>query len=214
MNTDTIITRLQTGDSPCDIARDTGCTTGQLAELDYDSQCALDDDLIAVILPDYSADDGNAQIDEIIADDPQEAAEQYVEGGEWGDRSETSWVHVYAWRRGYVLDPDTGEVEEISIDRDRFTETLEALEPECDADEHDWQSPIEVLGGIEQNPGVWGHGGGVVIHEVCRQCGVYRITDTWAQDPGTGEQGLRSLKYRDADDASLQWIESQNEEDD
>jgi hypothetical protein len=70
-------------------------------------------------------------------------------------------------------------------------------EPECIRDEHDWQSPIELVGGIEENPGVFGHGGGVIINEVCLHCGCARITDTWAQDRTTGEQGLRSVEYEE-----------------
>ena len=38
-------------------------------------------------------------------------------------------------------------------------------------------------------------GGGVVIAEVCVQCGCKRTTDTWAQDRSTGEQGLTSVGY-------------------
>lgn len=68
-------------------------------------------------------------------------------------------------------------------------------EPGCAEDEHDWQAPHEIVGGIKENPGVWGHGGGVLIHEVCVHCGCGRTTDTWAQRPDTGEQGLRSVKY-------------------
>lgn len=51
------------------------------------------------------------------------------------------------------------------------------------------------------------HGGGVVVREVCAVCGCYRETDSWAQRPDTGEQGLKSIAYEEADDASLAWIE-------
>jgi hypothetical protein len=52
-----------------------------------------------------------------------------------------------------------------------------------------------------------GHGGGVIIREVCAHCGKYRVTDTWAQRMDTGAQGLEAVEYREADDASLAWIE-------
>lgn len=79
-------------------------------------------------------------------------------------------------------------------------------EPACaDGEEHDWRSPLEVVGGIAENPGVWGHGGGVTITEVCAHCGQYRETDTWADD---GRGGVcRTVEYRDADDASRAWVE-------
>lgn len=55
-------------------------------------------------------------------------------------------------------------------------------EPTCpDHDEHDWQSPHEIVGGIKENPGVWGHDGGVIINECCMHCGCKRVTDTAAQ---------------------------------
>jgi hypothetical protein len=79
---------------------------------------------------------------------------------------------------------------------DSDTVTLDEEEPECcHEDGHDWQSPYEIVGGIRDNPGVWGHGGGVLITECCMHCGCARTTDTWAQNPQTGEQGLREVSY-------------------
>src|SRR5690606_1602198 len=81
-------------------------------------------------------------------------------------------------------------------------------EPECaDDQDHDWQSPHEVLGGLEENPGVQGHGGGVIIREVCAHCGKYKITDTWANHGG--QQGFTSVKYEDADERSREWARDQ-----
>lgn len=166
----------------------------------------IDDGAVVVVLPGWVADDGNAQIEFPDASDGEEAAREYVDGGDWGDRSETVWIDVWAWRRGFALDED-GDPVELEIDRERHTITLEAEEPECDAaDGHDWQSPYEVLGGCRSNPGVFGKGGGVIITEVCAHCGCYRRTDTWATNPDTGEQGLRSLEYLEADDKSRGWI--------
>ena len=82
--------------------------------------------------------------------------------------------------------------------------TEEPTPPECldTADSHEWASPIEIVGGIKENPGVHGKGGGVVIHEVCQRCGAHRHTDTWATDRETGEEGVRSLSYTEPDTAS------------
>lgn len=68
-------------------------------------------------------------------------------------------------------------------------------EPTCLAREHNWQSPHEIVGGCKESPGVRGHGGGVIICEVCMHCGCERETDTWDQDPETGRQGLTSVRY-------------------
>ena len=96
-----------------------------------------------------------------------------------------------------VIDTWTGEEHhEVHI--------VEPVEPECidGGTEHRWDSPIAIVGGIEDNPGVQGKGGGVLIHEVCRRCGSHRHTDTWATDPATGEQGLRSVSYAEPDAGS------------
>ena len=50
---------------------------------------------------------------------------------------------------------------------------------------------------MAEDPGVHGHGGGVLITEVCRHCGCKRTTDTWAQNPETGVDGLRSVSYEE-----------------
>src|SRR5690554_5454873 len=74
------------------------------------------------------------------------------------------------------------EGELASIDGEEIHPTLVAIHPDapaCEGEgEHDWQSPHHLLGGIEENPGVWGKGGGAVIEEVCMRCGTARITDT------------------------------------
>ena len=74
---------------------------------------------------------------------------------------------------------ETGEVFYDSV-------VVEPPVPECAGDDdHDWHSP-QSLGGCRENPGVWGHGGGVIIHELCRICGAKRVTDTWADDGSGG----------------------------
>lgn len=134
---------------------------------------------------------------------PEEAAQTYVDEGDWGGPPDTTtWVRVTTWRVG----PDGDEG-----DPDTHTIAVDPPEPECEADAHDWQAPGALVAGLEENPGVFGHGGGVVITRVCVHCGRYRVEDTWAQDPATGEQGLRSLEYRDPDDDSLAWIREKEE---
>jgi hypothetical protein len=152
----------------------------------------------------YICNDTDTEI-EIQATSPTEAAQQYVDGGDWGSSDETRWVNV----RVVPVDENGEQLEE---EGETITITIDPTEPACSEDEHDWQSPHEVVGGLEENPGVWGHGGGATITEVCPHCGAYRITDTWAQNPETGEQGLESVEYREADDASLAWVESLKEE--
>lgn len=131
----------------------------------------------------YICTDGNAEI-KIEADSARDAAQEYVDGGDWGEITETTWIHVYVTAEG------EGEDE-----RERVTITLDPEPPTCAGADHDWVSPHWLLGGLRENPGVTGHGGGVICIEACRHCGARQTTDTWAQDRETGEQGLRSVSY-------------------
>lgn len=151
-----------------------------------------------------SIDGGNGGQTYIRAAD-QNAAEEWADdwarGGSWDDLTSTIWVAV-------TLVQGEESVADLTV-------VIDPPEPPCTGEEHDWQAPIGLVGGIAENPGVFGHGGGVIMHEVCANCGVYRDRDTWAQDPETGEEGLESVTYRDADDASETWAaEGEEDEDD
>lgn len=118
------------------------------------------------------------------------------------ERNVTRWIRAYA----DPIDPATDE----PLDGARVDVhvIIEAEEPPCLRDrEHSWEAPLDLVHGIEDNPGVQGHGGGVVITRVCSFCGRYRVTDTWATDPTTGRQGLTSVEYEDPDRQSIDWIE-------
>lgn len=153
---------------------------------------ASDEKRLYHVSDDYSGGDG------IMASSQEEAWEEMADSFRDGERVEkTTWIDITVWPR------DTEGAETPFSG----TLTLDPPEPDCmDDEEHDWQSPYELLGGCQENPGVWGHGGGVVIRSVCKHCGRYKITDTWAQNPYNGEQGLHSVAYEEADEASLAWI--------
>jgi len=130
----------------------------------------------------------------------EDAVRAWLEATDW-ENSSTLWFTGYA----IPLDPSTGASD--GTHRVRVSVTLHPEPPKCaTGQEHDWRSPIEIVGGIAENPGVWGHGGGVRIHEVCANCGVHRHTDTWATNPETGEQGVESIAYEDADDETTDWV--------
>lgn len=121
-------------------------------------------------------------------DTAEEAADDFA--ATYEVPTETEWLNIHTYRRGIDSNGDI-----ICVDSEMHRRTLEPAEPECTDGEHDWQSPYEIVGGCKENPGVWGHGGGVRIHECCMKCGCERVTDTWAQDMNTGEQGLESVSY-------------------
>lgn len=138
----------------------------------------------------FVCNDGTAEI-EIEADTAQEAAQEYVDGGDWGDGTSTIWIDV-------SCTPLDENGEKVTDEAKWVTITLEPDEPKCsDGKGHDWTSEGE--GGLEENPGVFGNGGGVLIYQHCRNCGLRKIIDTWAQRTDTGEQGLRSVEYESED---------------
>lgn len=110
-----------------------------------------------------------------------------------GEGSETTWIDIQ------VCDMLTEETASTEME-------IDPPEPECTEGEHDWRSPYSVLGGLRENPGVWGHGAGVIIKTVCAHCGAYMIRDTWAQRPDNGVEGYESVAYQPADEASLAYV--------
>lgn len=145
---------------------------------------------------DYTFRDGGGGSDSWCGrpSEVEDAWHEWMSHGDWGDdNTETTW------QRGYA-DDEFGTTHTY-----RYEITPDA--PECSEDDHEWKSPYSVLGGLKENPGVWSHGGGVVIKEVCRHCGMYRETDTWAQDMETGEQGLESVTYSESDEDSRDYLE-------
>ena len=116
--------------------------------------------------------------------DAEEEARDWLKDGEWDTESGTTWVSAN------IESEDGAETSSVTV-------AINPDEPSCINDAgHDWQAPYAIVGGCKENPGVWGHGGGVVIQAVCLRCGCGRLTDTWAQDPNTGEQGLESVEYQ------------------
>lgn len=135
--------------------------------------------------------DSNGDL-EVEADSAKQAAEAFVARGDWGNNQITYWVTL-----AVTLLDEQGEVTE---DTEQVTIAVDPDEPAClDGESHDWQSPVDVVGGNKENPGVFGHGGGVIIKEICSHCGLKRTIDTWAQNPDNGEQGLRSIKFSPTD---------------
>lgn len=138
--------------------------------------------------------------DEFTANDDAAAlayAKQWLADGDW-PREETQYLSASVYRM-----PENECVGDATL-------TLQPLPPTCaGGHDHDWCRPRSVVGGLKENPGVFGSGGGVKIVEVCRHCGQRQHTDTWATNPNTGEQGVERVWYTDPDEASLAWIEEQ-----
>ena len=96
-----------------------------------------------------------------------------------------------------TLAPLDAQIAECRTESESIAVTVDPDEPPCRArHRHDWQSPHAIVGGVPGNPGVRGHGGGVIILEVCVECGCARVTDTWATDCTNGQEGVVSVTYR------------------
>lgn len=148
---------------------------------------------------DFAGDDFEAADDDAAID----YAIKWLRNGSW-DRDQTLFLSA-----SVLSLQDDGEVDE-RIGTAQVA--LQPIMPKCVSAEHDWRSPYSVLGGMKENPGVWGNGGGVIIKEVCSACGKYRVTDTWATNPCDGTQGHTSVEYRPADEDSLEYVQQLQQE--
>lgn len=101
-------------------------------------------------------------------------AENWLRNGNWVANNHTVWISA-------LLLWNDAEGEE---DRTRVRIAIEPQVPKCSAPKHAWGDET-----------VQGHGGGVVVRDVCEHCECVRTLDTWAQDPATGVQGLCSVEY-------------------
>lgn len=207
-----ITRRLECGDVPRAVAADLDINV--VEEQDYEDICQSSGGCgegSALVLPGWVADDGLVELECPDAESGRAAAQEYVDNDDNDDKStefKTTWSKIWAWRRGLALDGD-GNVVEVAVDRGQHKVEVHPDEPDCvEGFDHDWRAPIELVGGIKENPGCWGHGGGVVIHEICVICGCRRITDTWAQDMEDGQQGLRSIEYQPDDDTLESYFDS------
>ena len=123
----------------------------------------------------------------------------------------TEETYTITWRAHVELVDACAVAREIRLAADL---TVHPREPDCiDDDDHDWQAPHELVGGLEENPGVRGNGGGVIIQHVCARCGCYRTTNTWATNPSNGTP-MTSVSYEDADEDSQAWVASLSEDSD
>lgn len=150
-------------------------------------------------------DSGASEI--IEADDLESALETAKDWASEGSYDCRVMVTVYV--RGIDDDGDeTGEYASADVEAGPEPE-----EPECvDGEEHVWEGPHELVGGIKENPGVWSNGGTTMtFHSVCARCGAHKHeTSCGAQrNPGECDQ----VSYDEADAATKEWLKERNEED-
>lgn len=144
-------------------------------------------------ITDYICTEGYGDEVTYAAESTENAAREYAEEGRQEGVTRTEWIDVYVWPATM-----TREAAAAAGLAEWVTVTLDPEEPECPSGEgHSWAAPIEIVGGIRENPGVSGvsgYGGGTIRHEVCMRCGCGRTTDSWAHD-SHGTQGLTAVEY-------------------
>ena len=101
-------------------------------------------------------------------------------------------------------------------DRAEMRHVLAPPEPSCDsADAHDWQAPLDVVGGTAESPGITTQGLGATITKCCANCDWIRLHNSF-DTTVKGAQGdpVTSLSYRRAEDAGLDIDALRNWQDD
>lgn len=147
-----------------------------------------------------SDDSARDTLYEVAPDDASDAVEAWLTGGDW----DTSEGPLYLVAYAVSLDVVTGEAVEHT--RVCGEATIEQPEPDClDGVGHDWCAPHSVVGGLRENPGVYGAGAGITSRRVCARCGAYSVYESARQDSGTGRYH-EATRYEEADDASETWV--------
>jgi hypothetical protein len=182
---------------------------------------------------------GGGTTEDIYAESLADAIEQgreWIEDGDWSgvgaenadENGETTYrtIELECCVREIVLD-DNGETDDDETDDGDYWncsgEYSDQL-PECEApdsdfglDERDdeghvWESPYSLVGGLRENPGVWGGSGTSMSFEsVCARCGKYRRE----YEPGSQrnpDEALREITIRDRDEESEAWLKERHED--
>jgi hypothetical protein len=148
-----------------------------------------------------SEDSGASEI--IEADDLESAVEAAKEWASEGSYDERVMVSVYV--QGIDDDgEDTDEYESAEVEAGPEPEA-----PECaDGEEHEWESPHEIVGGLKENPGVWSKGGTTMtFHSVCCHCGAHKHETSYGSQRNPGQ--VDTVTYEKADEATLEWVANQ-----
>jgi len=157
---------------------------------------------------DWEVHDDQAQdtLHDVAPDDIADAIEEWLTDGDWDPSEGPLYLTAYAC----PIDPTTGTAD--GAHRVTAEVTIEQDAPDCEGDEeHDWCAPHSVVGGLRENPGVYGAGAGITSRRVCSHCGAYTVYESARQDSGTGRYH-EATSYEEPDDDSLEWVASRRRE--
>ena len=153
----------------------------------------------------WHADGGDTYIVGTPGTDIEAMATAWIQAGEWGD----GLAEVEVEYSAISIDEFGDEVEVGAESIEVTCGTLPEPEPCESEDGHDWQSPVEIVGGCAENPGVFSSGGTRFdFYEICQTCGMRKHSwDQGAQrNPGQASEGV---EYEAATERSLAWAGAQ-----
>ena len=154
-------------------------------------------------------DSGASEI--IEAESIEDAMQQAREWAAEGSYEERVMVRVSV----HEVDEDGEWLSDGESDSDEVAAGPEPKPPATDCgtedEDHDWQRPQELVGGLNENPGVFSTGGTRLdFHEVCARCGLRK--HSWDQgtqrNPGDLDEGV---EYEEANEVSIAWAQAQQE---
>lgn len=119
--------------------------------------CRYDGEVLRIPIVVASVDGGDVDYFGLTGD---QAAQEYVDSGEWGDQDESFAVTVRTWTVGFALDCD-GRLQEIRADEASHLIVKHPKEPECTGGhEHVWEETS-----------LQSHGAGIRTVNECKRCG-------------------------------------------
>lgn len=204
---------------------------GPFASID-DARAKINGEHEVSIEPYDSAEDGVYRSQEARGVDRENVSVELVEG--WSsDEGSEDYEAVYE-AYGTDVDGDEQDLRTAAAQRHDCSGTYSDELPDCeardhgpentadpdhlseeqDAEGHIWESPYQVVGGIRENPGVWG-GQGTYLHHrsVCRLCGQYRETTTGGREDCDHGKPISTVTIKDRDEASTAWLKRTHEDD-
>jgi hypothetical protein len=144
-------------------------------------------------MPMFTCADESGHCETFEMETAQQAAEFYVHTGSWPDDEKP--ISRTRAHQITVKDEDEETTQHRVIVHPNQPPCIKDGEgiPSVDEDGHRFRSPLAIVGGIKDNPGVWYAEGGIRTSEVCMRCGCGKTINTWAMD-STG-QPYESVSY-------------------
>jgi len=138
--------------------------------------------------------------DQAAAEQSEEEARKWCEGGDWGEEGAEIVVRYWVFAGDEVGEDGDAVLDDlvavvIEPDHDALIRRAGG-DPDCD---HDWDATVEIEGGCRENPGVWSNGGtAMTIRDHCRTCGLRRTHHSTGSQRNPGEVDTYTYEQPDS----------------